>query len=89
MKYLVHFTYEADVSREEIARLIPAEQARVAQLHQTGILEAVYVSKDVRQGWIILVSEDEQQATESLQSLPLYPFWTTELIPVNAPALGQ
>jgi hypothetical protein len=47
------------------------------------------VSKDVRQGWIVLISEDEQQATEALQFLPLYPFWTTELIPANAPALGQ
>ncbi len=89
MKHIVHFTYKAEADRQQIAKLIPAEQAKVAQLHKEGLLEAVYVSKDVKQGWLVFTSEDENSVTGALESLPLYPFWSTEIVAVNTPSLGS
>jgi muconolactone delta-isomerase len=88
MKHIVHFTYKADSNRQEIAKMIPAELARVAQLQKDGILEAVYVSHDVQQGWLIFSSEDKDRVIQAMQSLPLYPFWFTEVVSVNTPSLG-
>jgi muconolactone delta-isomerase len=88
MKHIVHFTYTPEADRQEIVKLIPAEQAKVAQLHKEGILEAVYVSKDVKQGWLVFASEDANSVIKALESLPLYPFWSTELVLVNTPPLG-
>ena len=88
MKHIVHFTYRPEADRQEIAKLIPAEQAKVAQLHKEGILEAVYISNDVKQGWLVFASEDANSVSNALESLPLYSFWSTELVLVNTLSLG-
>ena len=85
MKFIVHFRYKADADWQEIVRLIPAEQNAVAQLNEQGLLEHVYISKDVQQGWLVFNSDDEHQVRAATESLPLYPFWTTDLVNINSP----
>lgn len=85
MGCIVHFRFKVDADRQEIGRLIPAEQNAVAQLKERELLEHVYISKDVQQGWLVFNSDDEQQVRTATEGLPLYPFWTIELTMVNAP----
>lgn len=74
MKYIVHFRYKPDADRQEIIRLIPAEQQRVAQLNADQLLEHLFISKDVQQGWLVFNCDDEQQVQQAVASLPLYIF---------------
>lgn len=67
---------------EEIMALFPAEQARVAELLAEGILHNLYVAADYSRAWLILEGNSEEAARQALQSLPLYPYSDSELIPL-------
>lgn len=87
MKHLVHFQLKPDADRQEATNLIAPEQARLAELHRDGLVEAVYVAQDMQHGWIIFNTDDAGAVEQALQSLPLDTFLTTETIPVNVPAM--
>lgn len=84
MKYIVLFRYKAGVTQQAISPFISAEKVVMSTLVQQGLLEQVYLSTDLQQGWLVFTSDDEQEVKTVLEGFPLYPFWITELVAINA-----
>lgn len=78
MRFMVRFTHR-DPGREEVASLIPAERARVAELRSAGTLEALYLAADRSGGWIVMQGPSLEWIEEALATLPLYPYLDFEL----------
>jgi muconolactone delta-isomerase len=66
----------------EVQALLPAEQARVAELFAEGSLEQLYVAADYGQAWLIARSETLTAAQEAIASLPLAPFVRSSFTPL-------
>ena len=75
MKMMVHFQFDpADAAK--VAPLIPAEQARMGELREAGMLDALYLAGNRAQGWLVLQGETQAAIAEALASLPLHPYMT-------------
>jgi len=62
------FTSEPD------AALLPAEQERVRELSDGGVLRAAYLSADRSEAWLVVRGDDPDAARNAMESLPLYPY---------------
>jgi muconolactone delta-isomerase len=72
MRWMVTLTFDP-AQGDKIGPLIPAEQARVAELRQEGKLEAIYISQG-NQVWLILRAATEGDVHAILDTLPLHPY---------------
>jgi muconolactone delta-isomerase len=77
MKFMVHAKFRLQDQKEILARL-PQEQARLKELKDQGIVEALYIGSDLSQVWIALQGETQDDAQKGLASLPLYPYMEVE-----------
>ena len=71
MRFMVTLTPKPD-HLDAIGPLIEAEQQRVAELRQTGVLEQIYVNRPGR-AWLVLVADSAAEADRIVSSLPLHP----------------
>ncbi len=73
--------------RSEVERTLPAEQARVRELQQQGVLDALYVpdGSGAPDGlWAIFNGESREAVQRVIESLPLYPYMQLELTPLRS-----
>ena len=85
MQYMATISLDL-AQRSEIERTIPAEQARVAELHRQGRLEARYVPDGTgapARLWAVFNGDSPEAVQNTLQSLPLYPFMRVDLAPLR------
>jgi len=82
MRFMVGFSYREGVSGEEVQELVPAEQARVKELKEEGILEDLFLAADRSRGWLVMRGESEGEAREAAASLPLSKLWEVEVTPL-------
>ena len=78
--------------RSEVERTLPAEQARVRELQQQGVLDALYVpdGSGAPDGlWAIFNAESRDAVQRVIESLPLYPYMQLELIPLRDLQAGR
>jgi muconolactone delta-isomerase len=78
--------------RSEVERLIPAESARVRELQQQGVLEALYVpdgSGAPAALWVVFNSDSRDAVQRVIEDLPLYPYMQVDLIPLRSLQAGQ
>lgn len=78
MRFIVHLKIEPTTTKEEIAELLPAEQARVAELMEQGLLETFYLSHTMKDVWGIYTGESLDTVRVAVESLPFYKFMTAE-----------
>jgi hypothetical protein len=57
---------------EEVIELIPAEQAKTAELAGQGVVEAAYAAADNSAMWIVWNSESQAGLEEVHKTLPLH-----------------
>jgi muconolactone delta-isomerase len=72
--------------RAEIERVLPAEQARVGELQQQRVLNALYIPDGAGPPdnlWAVFNGESQAAIQQVLESLPLYPYMQVELIPLR------
>ena len=72
--------------RSEVERTLPAEQARVRELQQQGVLDALYVPDGAGAPaglWVVFNGESRDAVEHIIQSLPLYPYMQLELTPLR------
>lgn len=62
---------------EEIAALVPAELARIAELRREGTIETVYIGADEAHFWVVLHGESEEAIRRAVATLPFAPFMET------------
>jgi muconolactone delta-isomerase len=73
--------------RADVEQALPAEQARVRELQQQGVLDALYVpdgSGAPAGVWVVFNGESRDAVEHIIQSLPLYPYMQFELTPLRS-----
>ena len=78
MRFLTKETWKAPPTAE-VKALIPAEQARVKELTEQGMIEALYVSADQSGAWMVWNVDSQAALEESHNSLPLHPHMNSEI----------
>ena len=72
--------------RSDVERTLPAEQARVRELQQQGVLTALFVPDGFGAPdglWAVFKGESREAVQRVVESLPLYPYMQLELIPLR------
>jgi muconolactone delta-isomerase len=85
MQFMASITLDT-ARRSEVERALPAEQARVRELQQQGVLDALYVpdGSGAPDGlWAIFNGESRDAVRRVIESLPLYPYMQLELTPLR------
>lgn len=78
MRFLIRETFKAPPT-PEVQALIPAEQARVKELTEQGLLAAVYLAADQSAAWAVWNVDSEAALEEAHNSLPLHPHMNSEI----------
>jgi muconolactone delta-isomerase len=82
--------FKAESKPDEIMPLVPAEQARIAEMVRAGQIEAMYMTPDWRRVWIVLKTGAIEEAQQAMSSLPLHRFMDVEIAPLgDFPVPGQ
>jgi muconolactone delta-isomerase len=82
MRFMASFVFRADATFDKIRPLVPAEQARVAELTREGVVAALYLSADMRSGWIVFHTDSAEAAHAAMESLPLHVFMDATFTPL-------
>jgi muconolactone delta-isomerase len=82
MEFMISARFRPQDQTEILARILQ-EQARIKELKEQGIEEALYISSDLSQVWIVMQGESQGQVQKSLESLPLYPYMEVEITPLS------
>ena len=84
MQFMASIAFDPSY-RDDILREMPAEQARVRELQQQGLLETLYVP-DGNTGptdvWVVFNGDSRDLVDHVIESLPLYPYMQVELTPL-------
>jgi muconolactone delta-isomerase len=67
----------------EIAARVPAEQARIKELSEQGVVDSLYLAADRSRVWIVLQGKSQAEVEQALASLPLHPYMNVELTPLT------
>ena len=78
MRYLTKATFKAPPTAE-VQALIPAEMAKVKELTEQGLVEALYVAADQTGAWMVWNVDSQATLEETLNSLPLHPYLNSEI----------
>ena len=81
MRVMVTIHFESS-RLTEMAPLLPAEQRHVAEMHEQGKLESIYISADRVTVWVVMKGETLEQVQQDMAAFPLYPYMRTEFIPL-------
>lgn len=86
MQFMASIALDTARRRSEIEHALPAEQVRVRELMQQGVLSALYVpdGSGAPNGlWAIFNGDSRNAVQRVIESLPLYPYMQLELIPLR------
>ncbi len=78
MRFLTRETFKASPTAE-VKALIPAEQAKVKELTERGLIEAVYVAADLSGAWMVWNVDSRAALDEAHNTLPLHPHLNSEI----------
>jgi muconolactone delta-isomerase len=86
MQFMATISFDT-ARRAEVEQALPAEQARVRELQQQGVLDTLYVpdGSGAPAGlWVVFNGESRDAVEHIIQSLPLYPYMLLELTPLRS-----
>ncbi len=83
MRFLTKETFKAPPT-EEVQALMPAEIAKVNELTEQGLMEAVYTAVDFSAVWLVWNVDSETALEEAHDALPLHPYMNSEILTVLA-----
>ena len=78
MRFLTKETFKAPPTAE-VQALIPAEQAKVKELTEQGLIETVYVAADQSGAWMVWNVDSQAALEETHNALPLHPYLNSEI----------
>jgi muconolactone D-isomerase len=87
MQFMASIHLDTDHHREDIERLLPAEQVRVRELNEQGNLEALYVPDGLGAPgnlWAVFDADSDQALQAVLESLPLFPYMQLDVTPLRS-----
>lgn len=78
MRFLTKESFRAPPTSEVLA-LIPAEQARVKELVDQGVVEAAYAAADNTAMWLIWHCESQAGLEEAHETLPMHEYLRSDV----------
>jgi len=91
VQFMASISFDA-ARRSEVEQLLPAEQVRVRELQQQGVLAALYVpdgSGTPDALWVVFNGDSRQSVQRVIESLPLYPYMQLNLTPLRPLQAGR
>lgn len=85
MQFMASISFDPD-HRAEVVLGLPAEQSRVRQLQEQGVLETLYVPEgnSAPNGvWVVFRADSRETVERAIGTLPLYPYMQVELTPLR------
>ena len=81
MRFLTKESFRGQPTPEVMSR-IPAEQARVGELAQQGVVEAAYAAADGSAMWLIWDCESQDALAEFHKTLPMHDDLVSDVTPL-------
>jgi nicotinamidase-related amidase/muconolactone delta-isomerase len=88
MRFMVISTPRSGGRPEEIASLLPAERARLAELKRAGIITGTFIAQHNTAAFLLLQAESDEAVEKLLRTFPLDPFVTWQVYPLAEPSSG-
>ena len=91
MQFMASISFDT-ARRGEVEQLLPAEQARVRELQQQGVLDALYVpdGSGAPAGlWVVFNGDSRDAVQRVIEDLPLYPYMQVDLTPLRSLQAGR
>ena len=82
MRFLTKETFKTQPTAEVEAELMPAEIAKVKELMEQGLIEAVHTAIDLTAAWIVWNVDSEAALESTHATLPLHPYMNSEILAV-------
>jgi hypothetical protein len=73
MRFMVISTPRPGVRPEEIASLLPAERARLAELESAGVITEMFVAQHNAAAFLLLQAESDEAVEKLLRNSPSIP----------------
>jgi muconolactone delta-isomerase len=86
MQFMASIALDTAGRRSEVEQTLPAEQARVLQLMQQGVLSALYVPEAAGAPdglWAVFNGASLDEVQGVIETLPLYPYMQLQLFPLR------
>ncbi len=81
MRFLTKETFKAPPTAE-VEALMPAEIAKVKELTEQGLMEALYTAVDLSAVWIVWNVDSEAALEEAHNTPPIHPYMNSEIMSV-------
>ena len=78
MRFLTTETLKAPPTAE-VQALMPAELAKVKELTEQGMIEALYIAADRSGAWMVWNVDSQAALEEAHNTLPLHPYLNSEI----------
>ncbi|MBV7334780.1 muconolactone Delta-isomerase family protein [Chloroflexi bacterium TSY] len=78
MRFLIKSTFKAPPT-DEVLALIPVEQAKVKELAEQGLFEALYVADDRSAAWGVWNCDSQDALEELHETLPLHNYLNIDI----------
>ena len=78
MRFLTKESFKAQPTAE-VAALIPAEQAKVKELAQQGVVEAAYAAADKSAMWLIWNCASREALEDLHKTLPMHDYLASDI----------
>ena len=78
MRFLIKETFKAPPTAE-VQGMIPAEMAKVKELAEQGLVDAVYTAADQSAAWMVWNVDSQAALEEAHNALPLHPYMNSEI----------
>ena len=85
-KYMVVCAFQPGLAWEEVTAMVPEEMEVAKALEAEGILSAIRVSVARDKVFLEVSADDVDQATATVQRLPMSKWWELDLYQIAVPA---
>ena len=85
-KYMVVCTFQPGLAWEEVTAMVPEEMEVAKALEAEGILSAIRVSVARDKVFLEVSADDVDQASATVQRLPMSKWWELDLYQIAVPA---
>jgi muconolactone delta-isomerase len=91
MQFMATISLDTDRGAE-VEQALPAEQVRVRELQQQGVLDALYLPEGSGAPatlWVVFNGDSRDAVQRVIENLPLYPYMQVDLTPLRSLQAGR
>jgi muconolactone delta-isomerase len=85
-KFMVVCTFKQGTEMKDVYSVVAEEQAKAAELQAAGLIGAIHLAT-ISRGTVFIetFAENLEEATATIQSLPMAIWWDIDVFPLSAP----